>query len=52
MAIDPILAEYPFLPAARDAVEEIGLLPETVATDRPLAVARAVERVERALTAG
>jgi Eukaryotic-type DNA primase, large subunit len=52
MAIDPVLAEYPFLPAARDAVEEIGLLPETVATDRPLAVARAVERVERALTAG
>jgi Eukaryotic-type DNA primase, large subunit len=52
MAIDPVLAEYPFLPAARDAAEEIGLLPETVATDRPLAVARAVERVERALTAG
>ena len=52
MAIDPVLAEYPFLPAARDAVEEIGLTPETVATDRPLAMARAVGRVERALTAG
>jgi DNA primase large subunit len=52
MAIDPVIAEYPFLPAARDAVEEIGLTPETVTTDRPLAVSRAVERVERALTAG
>ncbi|QGX95769.1 DNA primase [Haloplanus rallus] len=52
MRPDPLYARYPFLDAARAAVQEADISPPRLVTEGDPAVDRARERVERALMSG
>jgi DNA primase large subunit len=52
MRPDPLYARYPFLDAARTAVQEADISPPRLVTEGDPAVDRARERVERALMSG
>jgi DNA primase large subunit len=52
MRPDPLYARYPFLHAARAAVQEADISPPRLVTEGDPAVERARERVERALMSG
>ncbi|WP_251342261.1 DNA primase large subunit PriL [Haloplanus halophilus] len=52
MRPDPLYARYPFLSAARAAVQEADISPPRLVTEGDPAVDRARERVERALMSG
>ncbi|WP_251331218.1 DNA primase [Haloplanus pelagicus] len=52
MRPDPLYARYPFLGAARAAVQEADISPPRLVTEGDPAVDRARERVERALMSG
>ncbi|MFC7172512.1 hypothetical protein ACFQL0_02270 [Haloplanus litoreus] len=52
MRPDPLYARYPFLRAARAAVQEADISPPRLVTEGDPAVDRARERVERALMSG